>query len=275
MLYNGEVDSLDVLVHTEESVVDKFILCESTTTFQGKEKELQWSKNKNNPRFADVLDKIEYIIYDEKVDPKTWKKSYWHTDRGDNWLYEEAQRDFLNSTFSDLGNGDHIIIGDADEVYHPDAIVKMLRDTPTCGWTVHNCQWFNCRRPLQSIWEGPLIIPGQQKESINSILTRYQRGKYMIAGPDVILGWHLSYMGDVNYLVNKFDTFSHIGWRSGWDSNIPYNEDMLSERHSKRMYVGTVGGTEGELLTLDNNIIPPYVLENQKRFEHLIWKEDE
>ena len=64
-------------------------------------------------------------------------------------------------------------------------------------------------------------------------------------------------------------------WKSGWETNIPYGEDMLRERHSKRMWVGGTGGTEGELLTLDNNIIPPYVLENRERFEHLIWKEDE
>ena len=36
MMYNGEVDTLDVLLHTENSVVDKFILCESTVDHQGK-----------------------------------------------------------------------------------------------------------------------------------------------------------------------------------------------------------------------------------------------
>ena len=159
-------------------------------------KSLCWEHDKKDYRFADVLDKVEYIVYEQ--DPGKWTTK-------ECWKHEESQRNFLNTAFDGLGSGDHIVIGDCDEVYHPEALVKMLYNRPSCAWTVMNCQWFNCRRTKEPLWPGPLVIPGQLSNHINSMLTRYKRGSYII-DPKAILGWHLSYMGDTDYLISKFNT---------------------------------------------------------------------
>ena len=61
-MYNGEEDILDIRLHTLDSIVDKFIILESTKSHSLLPRELEFEKQKN--RFKQFEDKICYYNID-------------------------------------------------------------------------------------------------------------------------------------------------------------------------------------------------------------------
>lgn len=59
----NELDLLEIRLNTLDSIVDKFILVESTLTHTGNQKPLFYAENKS--RFKKFNDKIIHIIVDE------------------------------------------------------------------------------------------------------------------------------------------------------------------------------------------------------------------
>ena len=115
----NELDLLEIRLNTLDSVVDKFILVESTLTFTGNSKPLYYTENKN--RFEKFKNKIIHIIVDNF--PSIPNATY----REIAWIREYTQRNaILRGIPKTAKDDDYLIIADLDEIPCPEAIKKAL-----------------------------------------------------------------------------------------------------------------------------------------------------
>ena len=63
ILFNDELDILDLRLHTLNNSVDKFVIVESTVTFTGNNKKLYFENSKQ--LFKKYSDKIIHVIVDD------------------------------------------------------------------------------------------------------------------------------------------------------------------------------------------------------------------
>ena len=115
----NELDLLEIRLNTLDSIVDKFILVESTLTHTGKAKPLYYAENKN--RFEKFNNKIIHIIVDEFP--------YFQNinTREMAWIRENCQRNaILRGIPKPANDDDYLIIADLDEIPSPEAIKKAL-----------------------------------------------------------------------------------------------------------------------------------------------------
>ena len=88
-------------------IVDKFIVCESIYDHRGREKKINFSKNK----FPEIKEKIEHVIITKKF-PKNntpWQNQSW-------------QREFIFEGLEDSNNEDLVMFSDPDEIPNPERL---------------------------------------------------------------------------------------------------------------------------------------------------------
>src|SRR3989344_1716902 len=72
----NELDLLDLKLHELADHVDKFVIVESTVTFQGNPKPLYFQENKQ--RFAPFLDKIIHVVVsDTPTEGSAWDREHY------------------------------------------------------------------------------------------------------------------------------------------------------------------------------------------------------
>ena len=103
-LFFNELDLLEIRLNVLNDVVDKFVLVESTQTFNAQPKPLYFEENKE--RFAKFSDKIIHIVCDEDF-----------TNEPNPWVIEHKQRLHIARGWKDCQDDDVIMISDADEIY--------------------------------------------------------------------------------------------------------------------------------------------------------------
>src|SRR4030081_189074 len=103
----NELDLLEIRLKELGEVVDRFVLVESTRTFQGKPKPLFFRDNAS--RFGQFQPKIEHLIVDmpETEDP---------------WAREGFQRDSIKRAGASLPPTAMVFVSDADEIFRSEAM---------------------------------------------------------------------------------------------------------------------------------------------------------
>ena len=116
-IFFNEIDLLDLRLNELDSVVDKFVIVESTETFSKKKKTLFFNENKE--RFSKFKDKIIHIIVDDS--PELTKTS---SDPGGRWNIEHFQRNCIERGLVDCKPEDIILVSDVDEIPRKSSIKK-------------------------------------------------------------------------------------------------------------------------------------------------------
>jgi len=194
--FYNELEMLEYRLETLYPVVDKFVLVEATLTHRGNPKELFYEKNKN--KFIKFSDKIIHVIDNELV-----------ADVRNPWHNEQHQRDYARGVLMTLGlKPDDIIINcDLDEIPDPE-VVKTL-DTllvdPLMSLEME-FHYYNLESKFDWKW------------------TQSNALRFCLLGPMTCLtvlrhhfprkgipnaGWHLSYFGNYEFILNKLKNFCH------------------------------------------------------------------
>ncbi len=191
-IFYNELDMLEFRLTELNDVVDYFIIVEALETFTGETKPLFFNENKG--RFEKFMPKITHVVVQDMPD-------------GDAWARETHQRncitrgvDVLNPTDTDI-----IIISDSDEIPDTNMLAKYKR-TGLQG----------ARRPIQDIYYYNLNCKGRFGNSRCRIMN-YQT--YKVKSPEKHTksgyltvprgGWHFSYFGSEDFIINKIQQFSH------------------------------------------------------------------
>lgn len=198
--FYNELDMLEYRLRLLSPYIDHFILVEADFTYRGNPKPLLYEENKD--RFAEFADKIVHIAVSG-------------TPVEDPWTNEYHQRNSISLGIAqlDLAGSDYLLICDTDEIPDP-AYLTALRLDPRVqeemGTFSMYMYYYNTatmfdfpcggakfvtKRTLEARFEN---TPQKARNDIRAVRESSRR-----------LGWHMSYFGNVHFISNKIQQFSH------------------------------------------------------------------
>ena len=271
----NELDILKIRLNVLDSIVDRFVIAESTHTFSGMEKELCFEANKD--MFAKFLPKIDYIVVDDsppELDPHA---------------RDRYQKNHLIKGLKDIKEDDVIIFSDVDEIPNP-LVIKRIIDDFDPDKVYHLAQrMFHGYLNREEITGKLLSISGEfpgiskpkwlgtkvfAKKSIPETGIVYIREADVKSPASIRIddgGWHFSYMGgsgekDISKrVVDKIIAAAHQ----------EYNEShTLAEVEAKTVLGKDFLGSDAEFARVPiDGSFPRYLRENISEYEHLIMPE--
>ena len=201
--YFNETPMLDFRLRYLHKHVDVFVIVESRYTFTRKKKEMTASKCvKKMP--DDIVKKVRLVELEEAP---------WGTFNAQcNWEREYYQRNAITRGLHDLSDEDYVIIADVDEVPSTNflQIVPELAKKNIAGLNIKMetfyysamNQMFDNNKPLESTL--PKIV--RSTHLVNPQTTRMSTGHWKST---LFNGWHFSYMGGHEKVLEKIKSFAH------------------------------------------------------------------
>ncbi len=246
-IFYNELELLEVRLYELFDVVDYFILVEGTQTFTGLNKKLYFEENKN--KFEKYLSKIIHIISNDF--PIT----------NNPWDRERYQRNCIDIGLKKLNlcNNDIIIISDVDEIIDSNIIKKInnheinINDNLLYSLEM-TLYYYTIEYTVHRKWYHVKLLKYHKYKEYNS-----PENVRMSMHNDVICnsGWHISYYGDTNFIINKLESFSEQ------QDNIPKykNNDFLNHC----IHNGTLFFNNEQLIKVtheNNKNLPKLLLKN-------------
>jgi len=292
-LFYNELDLLEIRLNVMNEVVDHFILVESSVTHQGASKPFIFEENKK--KFAKFLPKITYIKVTNTpsdfmnlpiINPTTPEEQILaniYEDIKKTKLFNRATeqhfgRDFFQKECIKLGmvnanDKDILLSADLDEIPNPE-VLRRLNEffEPDQFYTfvqTHYCYYLNMlhyshidnskhNHEVNTNWKGTRMGTwGKIKEySINEL--RAQDNNEIVGS-----GWHFSWMGGIDRVKNKLQSYSHrennqIHIVEGVDKMLD-NDDVIYDFRGDKSVKVEMGYDH-----------PEWIVENAHKFKHLI-----
>ena len=254
--FYNELQILHVRFEELYDFVDYFILCEAPLTHRGKQKPLYFDENKK--QFSKYSEKIIHLVDNEipeKVD--------------DPWIRENHQRNYINSGLEefDLNNNDQIIISDVDEIPN----VKTLQNRLPVNWVYSLEQefyYYNLHNRLRKKWKHSKVLDYETYvNKFNStpqevrVVHDYREFLNHRFDRNVIKngGWHFSYFGGVEKIIDKIENLGHFEN----DLDEFKNPDYLENAIERNKDIFKSGEKIKKINNIDKNKFP-------KGIEHLM-----
>jgi len=269
-MFSTELELLDIRLHELSEVVDYFVLVEATKTHSGKDKPLHYWENKT--MFSEFSNKILYVCVEDMPMTKAelnatlteqdWRWIESDYQKEDNWVRERFQRNAMMRVLKDADPDDIIIIGDADEIVRRSVVenldlcngsnaVEQTLNTYYVNWQCTNMPWW-----------GSKIIKRKFLDNVTTpseVRFHTPACKYIYNG-----GWHFGYLGGADAVREKIQSYAHQEFAVPEVLNLVEGRLAAKKDALGRLY-------EYKVVPLDNHF-PQYLIDNQDRFSHLIYK---
>ncbi len=277
--FYNELDLLEIRLEELNEVVDYFVLVEARFTFQGKEKRFVFEDNK--PRFQKFLHKIIHIKLD------TIPEEY-HEKNDKRWFLENYQRESIMLGLNKAQPDDMIMISDVDEIVKKN-VIKQYNGTNNIIIPLMNIYLFylnykeirktNYKYYFLSLfskryknkhlrikfWAGSVYMKFKNFKS--PLITRDIRDK---DSKNIKLienaGWHYTYQGGVEAIINKLKSFSHTEFNTEQFTNYDFIESQIKIGNKFLNF-----DIKLAVVSLVKNA-PNFLIQNQKKFSHLLFK---
>lgn len=221
-LYNGEDKMLNFRLHELDEYVDKFMIVEGLYTFKGDLKDQKFDINK----FEKFKDKIIYKLCD--IEPQS-----------NAWSNETNQRNYLKECFRsvEIKSTDVIMLSDVDEI--PDlTFLSSLKETNFnhVRTSFHNFYYYNIESRKKTKWPGTVFINAKlfhETLNFNFDILRNSRHSFPLIGQHGDYesgGWHFSYFGDTDYIINKIKSFSHQEYNTEQYTNPETIKQLIKDK---------------------------------------------
>lgn len=250
----NELDLLEIRLNVLDPYVDHFVIVESNKTFQKQPKPFYFEENRW--RFEKFLHKIAYVKQTE------------HSLEGTAFDMEKEQRNWISMGVASLrpSPDDIVLIGDLDEIPDPSRFIeidatKRNRFCQKLYYYYLNCYDTHVGAPGCN--NSTVAVPySMAKEMIPHTL----RCDHAIFDTNIIEngGWHFSYLGGVDKVVEKIKAFGHE------ELNTPYytDRDRLSAAIDANIDIYD-RPTVFQIVEIDESY-PEYIRQNTDRYKHLI-----
>lgn len=190
----NELDLLELRLQELKDVVDRFVLVEATKTFSNNPKPLCYQENKE--RFKDFQEKIIHIVVDDLPEnPK------------DSWENQYFQRNAIVRGLVNCSPDDIIIISDLDEIPRASAIAGFKGEI---AFLEQNLYYYrlNCLCTTAK-WAIPIILRYRNLTTPQEVRMYWYNRERRTEFPTIPnAGWHFSYLGDVEAIQLKLNSFS-------------------------------------------------------------------
>lgn len=267
----NELELLELRLHELDPVVDKFVLVESTKTFQKEAKELHYLKHRD--RFKAFEAKIIHVVVDRF--PGFFSKFR----RPSAWDMSNHQKAAIKHGLVNCRPDDVIIVSDLDEIPRADKVSAYATVPGTkvfqqrCYSYYLNCQLQTCPAELCVVkyndmmyWKGPVMDSYANFKNVQEF--RKRRNK---TGAGIVQveegGWHFTYLGGVEAVMYKIRSLEHA-------SEEKYQFSYLSDRAAVAQMLNAGKDLYGrdhryQFVAFDASY-PAYLRENSEKFAHLI-----
>lgn len=194
----NELDLLELRLHELHRHVDAFILVEAPWTFQGAPKPLFFDDNRR--RFRRFLPQIRHVVVpDQPASPDPWQREY-------------HQRNAIRRGLAGLRPTDLVLVSDADEIIRPAAIAEAERRA--CFSFLELDLYYYYLDWLAQPWCRAYAAPYATIAAMPDLSEpRSLDRKYFETGiPESVVpqaGWHFSWAGGVQRMIDKLAAFSH------------------------------------------------------------------
>lgn len=260
----NEFELLEMRLKSHSSVVDYFVISESTQTFMGSPKPLYFKENREF--FAEWKDKIIYIEVDDF--PETT----------DPFVREYHQRNSLLKVADKASDDDMFIISDVDELLRPECILEASNFD---GFIVFNMPMFVFYINLQESEDGWGPCYATRKKYLMDIqnlsTARWDRSQIVQSlGPKGKIlnlhkaGWHFTHLGGIERLQTKFKAYSH--------ANDKWPRAMMRENALKQHIIsgGIIGNFKesSKFVPIDYPSFPRIIQDNQTHYKNIGFIKD-
>lgn len=252
VLFNNELDLLEIRLNEMSPVVDWFVLVEGTKSFANQPKQLTYEKNKD--RFSRFHHKIIHVIVEDS--PNT----------SDAWAIETFTR---NATLRGIEqvpgiqDDDWVILSDVDEIIRAARFQEFHFEQGRVYKFDLTFRYykFNCKA-MSDGWSAPIMVnkhfftdPQNTRHNNNPALPWATVETIQNAG------WHFSYMGGIEAIQAKISMNAHQEFNNDHfkdskrlEQKLKYGEDLYDRDAHKWEFV-------------NDNDYPQFVLDHPDRFE--------
>lgn len=271
----NEIELLEIRLNILDEVVDKFVIVEANKTHRGDDKEFIFEKNKQ--KFEKFLDKIIYVKVDDLCD---LKKRDIEND-GNNWYFENFQRDQIMKGLKDCMDDDIVIISDLDEI--PKAnIIKKYKKKGDGIWKLNLKMMYYFLNNLcvsKPNWQfGTRIGRFKDLKNPNEDLEIKPHFRHSKKGLPTYFrncigkriknaGWHFSYLGGVDAIIRKR--------KSIVENHLNNDDNMSREQILEKIKLGEDIFDRDEFKYKPVFLgfgFPRYIRKNKERYRDLIIK---
>ena len=200
--FYNEFDTLKKRLRYLDSVVDKFVLVESTVTHRGEPKELFFENNKE--LFSEWIDKIIHIIVRDNPEDK------------DPWSRENFQRNCITRGLNGVPQDALIMVSDVDEIPNKD-FIKLPSNVEACSFNMIAFQYSFKYIQTHEPWFGTVLT---RKEFLVKVTPQQLRDNRWRVPFYKNAGWHLSSFGDETFVANKIHNYAHCHDESSQNKNV-------------------------------------------------------
>ena len=205
----NELELLELRLKLLDAKVDHFVIAESNITHSGKPK--PWHFEENKKRFEPWLHKITYIPINQTTDgldlaATTTITTY--TPGSAAWKLENEQRNALYAAANLASDDDLILVSDLDEIPNPQLLREInLQNGPAALSMLFHYYFLNCQNTgSERWWNGSILFTGKQFKATTPQALRDKRNDFKRAEK---AGWHFSYLGGLEKIKYKIQSFAH------------------------------------------------------------------
>lgn len=230
IMFNGELDLLEIRLQILDKFVDQFIIVEAPSTFSGRLKPLYYQDNAG--RYSQWHNKIKYFVIDENYSSAeiAFAENSPNTIGAKHWVHEFLQKESIKKALTHLADDDIVFISDCDEIWNP------FQDKPTIIWPksvykLHQKMYvYFLNMRTNEDWYGTLVT---QYQNIKNTCLNHLRTSGFIKLNEQKDGWHFSSMGGYDEVRRKLmDSYTNESYFTG------EIETALSDRWGKMDFMG-------------------------------------
>lgn len=247
-IFNDELEMLRIRLDSLKDKVDKFVLVESNLSHSGNPKKSYYKDNKE--LFQEYSDKIIHVLIDKFPDEMIYLPSEIDVDPSlhIHWFRENYQRnEILKGLYSQqMYDNDVVLISDVDEIPHPEMLEDFINSIPPGEYGFQLQKWciWSFNSYLGGMWPGTAAIKWKDLKKTTPQEIRRNRYNNQIYHTNEKYGWHCSWFGGIDVVMNKLSSFAHQELR-----------DMSRDEVSNKMTMNLdIHGHQ--LLTEDDNFHP-------------------
>ena len=211
VIFNIELDMLEAHIMEAYPAVDRFIVVESPSTFQGTPKPLVFGANLQ--RFERYMSKIWYVVIEHELQQGVW-------------AIERASRNAVLETllFFQVPPTALLICADTDEIIKTEVTLTLKHcDLPPFGHLVMPLFYYSLHfmnpNPWKAAFWKTVELLGNQLQYTDTTRTPGMENAYQLDDA----GWHCSYFGNESFIINKLHSFAHADVYGRPPYDVPAN----------------------------------------------------
>ena len=245
-------------------VVDKFVVCESAYDHRGREKKINFSKDK----YPEIISKIEHIIITKKFPEKKtpWQNQSW-------------QREYILEGIKDADKNDFIMFSDPDEIPNPE---KLKNFNPRKKYSIFLQNMYtyklNIFNKYESPWEGTRICKKKDLSSVDwlrdKVLAKNLKYPFWRIDKEKNIdliedgGWHFNYLLKPEQISKKLKSLAATQW--DWGEKLTKEEffsiNNIEEKISSKKDLFNRGHNY-QKITIDESF-PQFIRDNLDKYKN-------